>query len=88
MDVTQLSGLICANLSSVSESVEKLVKAGLIQKITGKDRRYFFIHLTKKGKETLNVIKLIMRQHCIKGFSKLSDEETVNLINTLNKISF
>lgn len=88
MDVTELSKVICANMSSVSESVEKLEQQKLIvKKCCTKDKRKMYAQITSKGKKVLSEIEEMMNGHCISFLIGLNDDEVGLLLKLLDKVS-
>jgi DNA-binding MarR family transcriptional regulator len=85
-DVSKLAEMISVNISSVSESIEKLVNQKLVEKIAGVDKRSVQVRLTELGRRNITQTEKIMESHCLKGFENLSEEEVDNLLNNLNKI--
>jgi DNA-binding MarR family transcriptional regulator len=87
IDVTELSKIICANMSSVSESIDKLEKSGLIEKFPCcDDKRKYYIKLTEKGTIALRDTQEVMRLHCVKSLNNLADKEIKSLLTMLKKV--
>lgn len=87
IDVTELSSVVCANLSSVSEVVDKMCGEGLlIKQSSDSDKRKTALVLSKQGRDLLLSTQKLMMKHCVNIFNNLNEQDIENLLITLKKI--
>jgi DNA-binding MarR family transcriptional regulator len=86
--ITELSRTLGLDKSTVSRTVEGLVKMELVDRnIPAENRRMATVQLTSKGKETCNSINNSNDQYFGKVLSTLNDEEKMELIRLLEIVT-
>lgn len=86
LTVSEISERLSTKISATSEKLISLEKKGLIRKIKGADQRSIKLDLTNKGKKVINQLKSIMKNHCLKIFSSLTQSELEILSRILKKL--
>jgi DNA-binding MarR family transcriptional regulator len=75
-------------VAAITHRLNSLEKEGYIVRTSSPtDRRVVFISLSEKGAETVSILKNIHRESICGLVEYLGDEDSVNFINLLGKIS-
>lgn len=76
-------------LGTVTGTLDRLEKTGLIQRIHGtmKDRRVVKLRITSKGRDLVKHWRQSCRDHFVKAMTPLSDQELHTLILLLTRLS-
>ncbi|MBO0343580.1 MarR family winged helix-turn-helix transcriptional regulator [Flagellimonas profundi] len=83
----EIAELVFKDNASLTRMIDLLVRKGFLDRsINPKDRRRFHIELTPKGKEILEKLAPVIAENRKRAFAGISEEELVQLEQTLNKI--
>lgn len=83
--IGQMADHMCVDKSTLSRTVDTLVKSGLISRETlEQDRRYFLISLTQEGKEICDHLNQVNDDYLDRVFSRIPREERVNVVKYFN----
>lgn len=88
MSIRELSKLVSANHSRMSEKIAEMETRGLLEKKPGQDQRYRLIHLTPKGHKLAGIIRKTTERFTVDAFRKMNPQETAQLLKLLKKLSF
>jgi len=88
ISVTELAGNLMLDKSTVSRSVEGLVKYGFVDRvIPSENRRITTLSLTGSGRNTCNDIKWHNEKYLQDALAQLSNNEKKELLKLLDKIT-
>ncbi|MEC7771671.1 MAG: MarR family transcriptional regulator [Bacteroidota bacterium] len=83
----EIAELVFKDNASLTRMIDLMVRKGFLDRsINPKDRRRFHIELTPKGKEILEKLAPVIAENRKRAFAGISEEELVQLEQTLNKI--
>ncbi|CDG66030.1 MAG: hypothetical protein PWQ15_1247 [Methanobacterium sp.] len=88
ISVSELAKKLEVKKSTVSIAINQLIDLGIVNKIqSDSDKRFYFLQLTSKGNQIMEMHKQI-HKNTIKKISKLlSPEEIENFVQIVNKIT-
>jgi DNA-binding MarR family transcriptional regulator len=88
ISVSELAKKLEVKKSTVSIAINQLIDLGIVNKIqSDSDKRFYFLQLTSKGNQIMEMHKQI-HKNTIKKISKiLNPEEVENFVKIVNKIT-
>ncbi|AIS33095.1 MarR family winged helix-turn-helix transcriptional regulator [Methanobacterium formicicum] len=88
ISVSELAKRLEVKKSTVSIAINQLIDLGIVNKIqSDSDKRFYFLQLTSKGNQIMEMHKQI-HKNTIKKISKiLNPEEVENFVKIVNKIT-
>ena len=87
LSVKEVIDKVLAPNSSISYTIESLVRKSLIEKVQSiEDRRVFYLRLSKNGKDLMNKIFPIHKNNMRQILDVLAEKEELNLQKALVKI--
>ena len=87
ISVSELSKTLDVKKSTVSIAVNQLIKLGIVVKVrSNKDKRFYFLQLTSKGKNIMKLHKQVHKNTINKILDVLNPEEVDNFIKIIKKI--
>lgn len=88
ISVSELAKKLEVKKSTVSIAINQLIDLGIVNKIqSDSDKRFYFLQLTSRGNQIMEMHKQI-HKNTIKKISKLlSPEEIENFVQIVNKIT-
>jgi len=88
ISVSELAKKLEVKKSTVSIAINQLIDLGIVNKIqSDSDKRFYFLQLTSKGNQIIEMHKQI-HKNTIKKISKiLNPEEVENFVKIVNKIT-
>ena len=88
ISVSELAKKLGVKKSTVSIAINQLIDLGIVNKIqSDSDKRFYFLQLTSKGNQIMEMHKQI-HKNTIKKISKiLNPEEVENFVKIVNKIT-
>ncbi|AXV40217.1 MarR family winged helix-turn-helix transcriptional regulator [Methanobacterium sp. BAmetb5] len=88
ISVSELAKKLEVKKSTVSIAINQLIDLGIVNKIqSNSDKRFYFLQLTSKGNQIMEMHKQI-HKNTIKKISKiLNPEEVENFVKIVNKIT-
>ncbi len=83
----EIAELVFKDNASLTRMIDLMVRKGFLDRsINPDDRRRFHIELTSKGKDVLEKLAPVIAENRKRAFAGISEEELVQLEQTLNKI--
>ncbi|MBO0329193.1 MarR family winged helix-turn-helix transcriptional regulator [[Muricauda] lutisoli] len=83
----EIAELVFKDNASLTRMIDLMVRKGFLDRsINPEDRRRFHIELTSKGKDVLEKLAPVIAENRKRAFAGISEEELVQLEQTLNKI--
>ena len=83
----EIAELVFKDNASLTRMIDLMVRKGFLDRsINPDDRRRFQIELTSKGKDVLEKLAPVIAENRKRAFAGISEEELVQLEQTLNKI--
>lgn len=83
----QLSNMMLVNRANITSLIDRMEKAGLVQRTSApKDRRFNIVKITSQGEKLLAKVEPLYAQEVKKVMSALPGAEQTKLIGTLEKI--
>ena len=82
----RLSEMMMVNRANITGLVDRLEKAGMVQRTAAKDRRYNMIQLTSKGKKLLEKADTAYGKEVQQVMSVLNEADLKRLIKACEKI--
>lgn len=87
ISVSELSKALDVKKSTVSIAVNQLIKLGIVVKVrSNKDKRFYFLQLTSKGKDIMKLHKQVHKNTINKILEVLDPEEVDKFIKIIKKI--
>lgn len=87
LPINQIGEKVLLTSGSMTAAVNRMENKGLVKRIQDpSDGRYFYVHLTKKGRNTIKDAYLKHEKNLEKVVSVLSDAERSELVRLLKKI--
>ncbi|NYB52905.1 MAG: MarR family transcriptional regulator [Methanobacteriaceae archaeon] len=88
ISVSELAKTLDVKKSTVSVAINQLIDLGIVNKIQSKDdKRFYFLELTPKGNQIMEMHKQIHKDTIKKILKILDPEEVENFVNIVNKIT-
>ena len=88
LSLSQIAKLILVNSSTVTGIIDRLEAKGLVKRLRiSKDRRVITIELSKNGKTLAENAPPPVQQKIIDGLNNLSDDEVIQVSDTLLKLT-
>ncbi len=88
ISVSELSKTLDVQKSTVSVAINQLIQLGIVRKIQSTDdKRFYFLQLTSKGNEIMEMHKKIHKDTIKRILNILNPEEVQNFVNIVNKIT-
>jgi DNA-binding MarR family transcriptional regulator len=85
---SELSKTLDVKKSTVSVAINQLIDLGIVNKIqSSDDKRFYFLQLTPKGNEIMEMHKQVHKNTIKKILKILNPEEVENFVNIVNKIT-
>lgn len=88
LSLKELTALTRQHTSTIGQMVDRMVKLGWIFRMQDlRDRRRIILRTTRKGREILNNVPLTGASQLAIALDKLSNEEAIELANTIEKLA-
>jgi DNA-binding MarR family transcriptional regulator len=88
ISVSELSKTLDVKKSTVSVAINQLIDLKIVSKIqSSEDKRFYFLQLTPKGNEIMEMHKQVHKDTIRKILKLLDSEEVQNFVNIVNKIT-
>lgn len=88
ISVSELSKTLDVKKSTVSVAINQLIDLGIVTKIQSRDdKRFYFLQLTPKGNQIMEMHKQIHKNTIKKIIKILNHEEVENFVNIVSKIT-
>lgn len=88
ISVSELSKTLDVKKSTVSVAINQLIDLEIVSKIqSSEDKRFYFLQLTPKGNEIMEMHKQVHKDTIRKILKLLDSEEVQNFVNIVNKIT-
>lgn len=83
----ELADLIFKDYASMTRIIELIVRNGYLKRSTHpQDRRRYILSLTKKGKDTIEILEPIIEKNRNRALAGLDDKQIMDLQTTLQSI--